>query len=342
MKYTSIGGQAVMEGVMMRSQESLVMSVRRADGSIAVEKTRLSRKPWRKTVAQIPLVRGVVAFVDSLTQGMRLTSRSAEMYGEDAVAGEEPSKFEKWLSDKLHIKIETVAVILGIVLGLVLSFALFIFLPSLVSRLIWAALAPSGVTPETAGMGTKILLDLAEGLIKILIFVSYLIGVGFMKDIKRLFMYHGAEHKVVSCYEHGDELTVDNARKYSTSHPRCGTSFILIILVVSILVTAVADHLFGLSTANAAAMAVRLIVKLALLPLIAGVSYEVLKLLAINDNPVLCVLRAPGMLLQKLTTRQPDDSMLEVSLTSSKNVLYMDGLMEGPEEEQAQEPELAD
>ncbi len=332
MKYTSIGGQAVMEGVMMRSQNSLVMSVRRSDGSIIIEKQKLVRKPWRKTVAKIPIVRGVVAFIDSLVQGMKLTTQSAEMYGEDAIADIEPSKAEKWMAEKLHIKLETVAVVLGVVLGLVLSFVLFIFLPSLASRAFWAIFAKKGITSANATLGTKLLLDIIEGVIKIAIFICYILAVSLTKDIKRIFMYHGAEHKVISCYEHGDELTVENARKYSTSHPRCGTSFIFIIMVIGILVTAVADNLFGLSTANAGAMAIRFVVKLLLLPIIAGVAYEVLKALAINDNIVLRILRSPGMLLQKLTTRQPDDSMLEVSLTSFKNVLYMDGLMEEPVE----------
>ncbi len=333
MKYTSIGGQAVMEGVMMRSKTSMVMSVRRSDGSIAVERVKLSTAPWRKNIAKIPIVRGVVSFVDSLVQGMRLTSRSAELYGEDAVKDVEPSKFEKWLSKTFKIKIETVAIVLGIILGLALSFALFIFLPSLVSKGIWGILSAVGVTKETASLGIKLLLDIVEGLVKIAIFICYILGISFMKDIKRLFMYHGAEHKVISCYEHGDELTVENARKYSTSHPRCGTSFILIIMVIGILITAVADHLFNLSTATAGDMIFRFAVKLLLLPLTAGVSYEILKFLAKSDNLLFRILRAPGMALQKLTTRQPLDDMLEVSITSFKNVLYMDGLMEEPQEE---------
>ena len=342
MKYTKIGGQAVMEGVMMRSNTSMVMSVRRSDGSIVVEKTKLSQAKWRKTVAKIPIVRGVVAFVDSLLQGMKLTSHSAEMYGEDATKDLEPTKFEKWLSKTLHVKLETIAIVLGVVLGLALSFALFIFLPSLVSGAVWNLLESAyGITAETATLGIKLALDALEGVIKILIFVGYIVAIGFMKDIKRLFMYHGAEHKVISCYEHGEELTPENAQKYSTSHPRCGTSFMCIIMIIGILVTAMADHLFGLSTATPAALAVRLAVKLLLLPLIAGISYEILKLLAINDTIVLRILRSPGMLLQKLSTRQPDLSMLEVSITSFKNVLYMDGLMEEPPQPAAEGSEEA-
>jgi len=321
MKYTSIGGQAVMEGVMMRSANSMVMSVRRADGTICVEKQKLERKPWRKKIAKIPFVRGIFSFVDSLVQGMKLTTRSAEMYGEDAVADLEPSKFEKWLSEKLGLKVENVAIVIGVLLGLVLSVALFIILPQFVV----------GFLDDF--IESRLVLDIIEGIIKIVIFVAYILAVSLTKDIKRLFMYHGAEHKVISCYEHGEELTVENAKKYSTSHPRCGTSFIFIIMVVGILMTAVADNLFGLSRETLGESVVRVVVKLGMLPVIAGVAFEILKGLAVNDNLVLRILRSPGMLLQKLTTRQPDDSMLEVSLTSFKNVLYMDGLMEEPKVE---------
>ena len=325
MKYVSIGGQAVMEGVMMKSTTSLAMSVRRSDGTIVVEKQKLSQKPWRKVINKIPVVRGVVAFVDSLISGMNLTSHSAELFGEDLLEGEEPTKFEKWLSKTFNIKLETVAIILGIVLGLGLSFLLFMFLPSLVSTLLSKIF---GVTVETATWGVKLLLNIAEGVTKILIFLGYLYAIGFMKDIKRLFMYHGAEHKVISCYEHGDELTVENARKYSTSHPRCGTSFMFIIMVVGILMASIADNLFGLNTLTLGASIFRLFIKVLLLPLVAGTSYEILKLLAKSDNVCFRILRAPGMLLQKLSTREPDDSMLEVSLVSFKTVLVMDGLME--------------
>ena len=335
MKYVSIGGQAVMEGVMMKSQTSLAMSVRRSDGTIVVEKQKLSTKPWRKAINKIPVVRGVVAFVDSLISGMNLTSRSAELFGEDLLDGEEPTKFEKWLSKTFNIKLETVAIVLGIVLGLGLSFLLFMFLPSLVSTLISKVF---GLTPENITWGIKLILNVIEGLTKILIFLGYLFAIGFMKDIKRLFMYHGAEHKVISCYEHGEELTVENARKYSTSHPRCGTSFMFIIMVVGILLASVADTLFGLNTLTLGASIFRLFVKVLLLPLVAGTSYEILKLLAKSDNVCFRFLRAPGMLLQKLSTREPDDSMLEVSLKSFKTVLVMDGLMEEePEETESSE-----
>ena len=170
-KCVSIGGQAVMEGVMMKSATTLAMSVRRSDGTIVVEKQKLSQKPWRKVINKIPVVRGVVAFVDSLISGMNLTSHSAELFGEDLLEGEEPTKFEKWLSKTFNIKLETVAIILGIVLGLGLSFLLFMFLPSLVSTLLSKIF---GVTVETATWGVKLLLNIAEGVTKILIFLGYL------------------------------------------------------------------------------------------------------------------------------------------------------------------------
>ena len=323
-----------MEGVMMKSSTSLVMSVRRSDGTIVIEKRKLEQKKWRKVVAKIPLVRGVVAFAESLITGMKLTSQSAEMYGEDMLESEEPSKFEKWLAKTFNLKVETVAIVLGIVLGLALSFALFMFLPAMVSTLVRNIF---GITDETVGI--KLLFNVIEGVVKILIFFGYLLAIGFMKDIKRIFMYHGAEHKVISCYEHGEELTVENAKKYSTSHPRCGTSFMFIIMIVGILTASVADTLLNLSTLTMGQSFIRLAVKLLMLPLVAGISYEVLKLLAINDNIIFRILRAPGMLLQKLSTREPDDGMLEVSLTSFKNVLYMDGLMEEPKEEPEQTQE---
>lgn len=322
MKYTSIGGQAVLEGVMMKSQTSLVMSIRRSDGEIVIEKQRLVRKKWRKIVAKIPIVRGVVAFAESLISGMKLTTKSAEMFGEDALEDLEPSKAEKWLAKTFNIKLETIAVILGVCFGLIFSLVLFMLLPML---------ARTGL--ETLGLKNTLALDAIEGVIKILIFMGYIFAIGFMKDIKRLFMYHGAEHKVISCYEHGDELTVENARKYSTSHPRCGTSFMFIVMTIGIIFATMADNLFGLSTATTQDFIIRLAVKILLLPLTAGISYEILKLLALSDNVFFKILRAPGMLMQKLSTRQPDDEMLEVSLTSFKNVLYMDGLMEEPKEE---------
>lgn len=326
MKYTSIGGQAVLEGVMMKSQTSLVMSVRRSDGTIAIEKQRLVRKKWRKIVAKIPIVRGVVAFAESLISGMKLTTKSAEMFGEDALEDLEPSKAEKWLAKTFNIKLETIAIVLGVLFGLVFSLVLFMFLPML---------ARTGL--EALGLTNVLALDAIEGVIKILIFMGYIFVIGFMKDIKRLFMYHGAEHKVISCYEHGEELTVENAHKYSTSHPRCGTSFMFIVMAIGIIFATMADDLFGLNTATPQAFAIRLAVKLLLLPFTAGLSYEILKLLALSDNVFFKILRTPGMLMQKLSTREPEDEMLEVSLTSFKNVLYMDGLMEEPKDEPNQE-----
>ena len=174
MKYVSIGGQAVMEGVMMKSATSLVMSVRRSDGTIAIEKKKLEQKKWRKVVAKVPIVRGVVAFVESLVMGMKLTSQSAEMYGEDLLENEEPTKFEKWLSKTLNLKLETVAIVLGIILGLGLSFLLFMFLPAMASTLVCNIF---NITKDSATVGLKLLLNIVEGVVKILIFFGYLLSI---------------------------------------------------------------------------------------------------------------------------------------------------------------------
>jgi len=314
MKVSKIGGQAVMEGVMMKSMTSMAVAVRRSDGSIVVEKSPISTAPWRKKINKIPLARGAVALYDSMVQGTKLTMRSAEMFGEDALQ-EEPTKFEKWLSKVFRVKLETIVLVVGITLGLALFVGLFMILPTFLT----------GLLPKDTN---TYLLNLFEGGIRIVIFIAYILLASLMGDIRRVFMYHGAEHKVISCYEHEKELTPEEAAKFTTAHPRCGTAFMLIVMVISVLVLG----LFGWQSQ----LYIRIPLRLIMLPVIAGVSYEVLKLLAKSDSLIFRILRAPGMALQKLTTRQPDRSMLEVSLAAFKAVLVMDGLME--EEPVAEEP----
>lgn len=313
MKVCKIGGQAVMEGVMMKSATSMAVAVRRSDGSIVVEKSPISTAAWRKKIDKIPFVRGAVVLFDSMVQGTKLTMRSAEMYGEDAFA-EEPTKFEKWLSEKLKVKLETLVLVLGVTLGLALFIGLFMILPTFL-----AGLLPKNTNPY--------LMNLFEGGIRIGIFIIYILLASLMQEIRRVFMYHGAEHKVISCYEHEKDLTPEEAACFTTSHPRCGTAFMLIVMVISVLVLGI----FGWGP-----LYFRIPLRLLMLPIIAGISYEVLKVLAKSDNLFFRILRAPGMALQKLTTRQPDNSMLEVSLAAFKAVLVMDGLME---EEILPEPE---
>ena len=287
---TYIGGQAVIEGVMMKGRTSLATAVRTESGEITVEAKRVRDASTRSFFLRLPFVRGVVNLVTQLFMGVGVLMRSAEVFGDYA----EPTKFDKWMAEKFKVNPMHILTAVSLVLGLALAVGLFVFLPNFLTGLIFEI---PGTNDHPA------LLSLCEAAIMLVIFIGYILSITLMKDIRRVFMYHGAEHKVISCYEHGLELTVENARKMRTEHSRCGTTFIFFV---------VADAL------------IRLAVKLVFLPVVAGISYELLKLLARSDCLLFRVLRAPGMLMQKLTTKQPTDDMLEVSLTAFKTVLAMD------------------
>jgi len=305
---TSIGGQAVMEGVMMRSQKSMATAVRDADGVIRLETKRLKNSKASKVISKIPLVRGVVSFVSSLFGGTSVLMRSAEVYGEG-----EPSKFEKWVSEKLKIDVMSVVGFISVLLGLAL--AVFLFM--------WAPQALRGLIEKWVGEGFAFDIwakNFIEGGIKLLLFIAYLLLVSLLKDIRRTFMYHGAEHKTIACFERGLDLTVDNAKKCPRVHDRCGTTFMVFVLVISILAFAcfealVVGQIDGI---------LRVLCKIALLPVVAGLSYELLKLLSKLTHPVFIIIKWPGLLLQRITTREPDDKMLEVAIASFKAVMEMD------------------
>lgn len=296
-----IGGQAVMEGVMMRSPDATAIAVRRADKTIVVKRDEyvpLSKKhPWMGW----PFVRGVVNMATMLATGMKTLEDSANMLGD---AGEEPTKFEKWLSAKLGKGIDKVVMGVAIVLAVLLSVGLFIALPSLVERGLVALGASS------------FMVTLVGGIVKILILVGYMMVCALVPDVKRTFMYHGAEHKTVYCHEHDLPLTPENAQQFTTLHPRCGTAFLLIVFLISILLAIVfnmgAIHNYFL----------RLLAHLAMLPVVAGIGYEVLKALAHHDNAVVRALRWPGMQMQRLTTRQPDEGMLECAIVAMNVALH--------------------
>ena len=292
-KYSRIGGQAVLEGVMMRAPERMAIAVRTLGGEIAMSTKELlkpgQQKPWyRKT----PFVRGVVSFVDMLTVGIESLNTSAALMGIE----EEPGKFEKWISKKTGKSAMDIATGFALVLGIGLAVGLFFILPQVVSGLL------------TNLVNNAFLMNLIEGGFRLIIFVLYLWGVSLMPDIKRFFAYHGAEHKVVNCYESGEMLTAENAQKFTTRHPRCGTSFLLIVMVMSVLVFAL--------TGWSGPWYVRLPVRLALLPVVAAASFETLMLLAKLDNRFVRAIRAPGMALQAMTTREPDDKMVEVAIAA--------------------------
>lgn len=312
---TYIGGQAVLEGVMMKGRTSMATAVRTESGEITVEAKRIKDASKRGVFFRLPFVRGVVNLVTQLFMGVGVLMRSAEVFGDYA----EPTKFDKWVGEKFKINPMHILTAVSLVLGLALAVGLFVFLPNFLTGLIFEI---PGTNDHPA------LLSLCEAAIMLVIFIGYILSITLMKDIRRVFMYHGAEHKVISCYEHGLDLTVENARKMRTEHSRCGTTFIFFVVAVSIIVFALVnwllDALGWTSFSSVVNALIRLAIKLLFLPVVAGISYEILKFLARSDCLLFRVLRAPGMLMQKLTTKQPTDDMLEVSLTAFKKVLEMD------------------
>ncbi|MBE5764174.1 MAG: peptide chain release factor N(5)-glutamine methyltransferase [Clostridiales bacterium] len=311
---TSIGGQAVLEGVMMRGKTAMATAVRDAEGKIRMETKRVTppeKQPW---ILRAPIIRGVVNFINSMVGGSKTLMRSAEVYGEE----EEPSKFEKWLAEKLHVDLMGVVTTIALILGLGLSVLLFVMLPQWVSN---------GISALTGIESTSFWYNLIEGLVRIFIFVCYILLTSLMKDIRRTYMYHGAEHKTITCYEKGLELTPENARTCTRVHNRCGTTFLFFVMLVSILVFSVANTFLAVQGVW------RMLLKIALLPLVAGLSYELLKALAKTDSWILFPLKAPGLALQRITTREPDDGMLEVAIAAFKKVLEMDADPTIPEEQ---------
>ena len=292
MKRCTVGGQAVLEGVMMKTPAGgLALAVRKTDGSIVTEYTRSATRAKKGTFFGLPVVRGVVVFIESLAGGMRMTMRSAELFGAEA----EPDKFEQWLAKRFNKSVMDVTIAVAAVLAIGLAVGLFVFLPSLTTQLI----------PWTEG-ARSIVKSLTEGVVRLLIFLIYISIIAVMKDIRRLYMYHGAEHKTIACYEHEAEMTVENAMRYSRLHPRCGTNYLFLVMAVSILFFAMLPYSENLL--------LRFATRLVFLPVVAGISYEVLRLAAASDSLLARVVRAPGMGLQYLTTREPEPAMIEVAI----------------------------
>ncbi|WP_066684269.1 DUF1385 domain-containing protein [Christensenella intestinihominis] len=295
MKRTSIGGQSVLEGVMMRSPETTAIAVRRECGEIVTQKQDTKSLSARYKILGVPIIRGVVNFVEMLVSGVKTITDAAKMYDpEDEEL--EPSKTDKAIAEKTGKNPMDVAIFFAVIIAVVIAVGLFFILPNLITG--W-------ITPYVDSALGKNLID---GIIRVAMFLIYLFAISRMKDIKRLFGYHGAEHKVINCFEHDMPLDVEHARENTRLHPRCGTSFLLIVMIISILLFT----LLGWSDN----WLVRIGLRLAMLPIVAGVSYEVLKLVAKYDNKFTMALRKPGMALQYLTTREPDDGMLEVAIIS--------------------------
>lgn len=304
---TSIGGQAILEGVMMRGPFKTAMAVRKSDGEIECRVDENGTKT-RCRFLRLPVIRGCVNFIDSLVIGMKALMFSAEFVDlEDDEPAE--SKFDKWLEDKLGDKIKDIVIYAAIAISLVLSVGLFILLPTALTR---GAEWLLSLVPSAAFAQSRVFTGVCEGVVRMAIFIGYLALVSQMSDIRRVFEYHGAEHKTIACYEGGEELTCENIRKYTRFHPRCGTSFLLFVMIISII-------LFSLLPRTG--IFVRMLMRLALLPVVAGLSYEVIKLAGRHQGGIIDALTKPGLWLQKLTTREPDDSQIEVAIASMKAVI---------------------
>lgn len=316
-KKTTIGGQALIEGVMMKGVSKGAMAVRKADGTLHVEEWDLPEKKWYN---KAPFIRGCVNFVAQLKDGMGCLNKSADI-SEGADDGE-PTKFDLWLvktfGEKGAEKVgEGIATVLVVLMFAVLLFA-FLYLPTLLFTLIEDA-----VEVDISGWKAAF-----EGVVKIIVFVVYMAIVAQMKTMKRLYSYHGAEHKTIACYEAGKELTVENVRPMSRFHPRCGTSFILITLLVSIIVYSIIPiepaEWWGIEKKGLAIL-LRVLIKLPFLPVIVGIAYEFVKLAGRYVNWFTKILTAPGLWLQRLTTREPDDSMIEAAIAAVMPCLPKEG-----------------
>ena len=313
---TYIGGQAVMEGVMMRGKRSMATAVRDVEGHIQIESERLAPPEKTNKFFRLPFVRGVVNFIRSLIDGNRVLMRSAEVAFPD---DEEPSKGEKLLNEKHGIDINAIITTVAGVLGVVLALLIFVALPQWVTGFLPFDKTSTGLD--------GLWFNLCEGGIRLLIFILYILAISLIPSLRRVFMCHGAEHKTITCYEEGKELTVENVRGCSRVHDRCGTTFLFIVMMVSIVVFSLVNIAIAgwLYTGNSAVDGIlRFVLKVLMLPIVAGVSYEVLKLLAKTKNKFFLIFKFPGLLMQRLTTREPEDGMIECAIAAFNTVLAMD------------------
>ncbi|MEG1294686.1 MAG: DUF1385 domain-containing protein, partial [Clostridium sp.] len=297
MKYSGIGGQAVIEGIMMMNHDDYAVAVRKPDGEIEVKKDKYVSMTRKSKLLSLPLIRGVFRFADSMIVGMRTLTYSASFFEDDE--DEKPSKFEAFLDRVFGEKLESAIMAFVMVLSFILAIGVFMILPLIIADFFRKFIASENV------------MAILEGVIRIAIFIAYIKLVSHMEDIKRTFMYHGAEHKCINCIEHGHALTVENVRNSSKEHKRCGTSFLLIVMVISILFFMVVrvDGIWP-----------RIISRVVLIPVIAGVSYEILQLAGRSNSKFMDMVSRPGMWMQALTTKEPDDTMIEVAIAATEAV----------------------
>lgn len=306
-KRANVGGQAVIEGVMMRGSKGLATAVRKSDGEIEVKFEDTKPLTKKNKIFSLPIIRGFISLLDSLIIGIKSLNYSASFFEEEG----EPSKFDKWLENVFKDKTNDIIMGFSLVLSLGFSVLLFFLLPTYAANIF-----------KRLDISNTIVLNIIEGIIRVTIFIVYILLIGKMEDINRVFQYHGAEHKSIFCYENGENLTPENAMKYKRFHPRCGTNFMFLVMIVSII-------LFSLTGWDSVIQ--RTVSRIVLLPVISGITYEIIKWMGKSESGIAKVLAYPGLSLQKLTTREPDESQLEVAIKALK---VAEGLEETEEVEE--------
>ncbi len=314
MKKAYVGGQAVIEGIMMKNGDEYAIAVRKPDKSIEVKIDKYESFADRHAFAKWPVIRGIVNFVESMVVGMKTLTYSASFYEEEEQ--EKPSAFSNWFDKVTGGKSEDIIMGFTVCLSILMAVGIFMILPYLLTNFL------------RSFIDSHFLITALEGVVRIVIFLSYVLLISRMEDIQRVFMYHGAEHKTINCMEHGEDLTPENVMKYSRLHKRCGTSFLLIVMIVSVIFFMFirVDHMW-----------LRLVIRLLLVPVIAGVSYEFIRLAGRSNSKLVCTLSKPGMLLQKLTTKEPDKEMIEVAIKAVEGVFdwkpYVEAVRQGEVED---------
>ncbi len=311
-KITSIGGSALIEGIMMRGPKRCNVCVRTGKDEIYNEDISITTIPEKVKLFKVPFFRGIAGLIDSMRLSYKALMLSADKAIESAEIEEEPSKFEKWLDDKFGDKLMKILMVISTIFGVALAIGLFFFLPWGLFQLLRLAV------PALQGDGEMVTLwqSVFEGVMKIALFLLYIVIVSQTRDMKRVFMYHGAEHKTIFCYENEEELTVENVKKQIRFHPRCGTSFMVIMLILGIVIGLFVPTFLGFW---------RPIIKIALIPVTCGIGYELIKLCGRHDNKFTRIIAAPGLWAQRITTKEPDNDMIEVAIEAIKAVIPEDG-----------------
>lgn len=301
-----VGGQAVIEGVMMRGNKGMATAIRKSNGEIVINKKTFTPYTKKYKILNIPIIRGFISLIESLAIGIDTLNYSASFFEED----KKPSKFEKWMENKFKGNLNILISIITVFISFVISICLFLAIPTILANAF-----------KNIGIKHSIVLNILEGIIRVTIFLTYLYAIGKMNNINRLFQYHGAEHKTIFCYENDVELTPENAQRFSRFHPRCGTNFLFLVMIVSIIL---------FSFTGWSSLLKRLLYRIILLPAVSGITYEVIRWLGKSSSNLSKIISYPGLALQKLTTREPDLSQLEVAIKALKvsEGIYEDNLNE--------------